>query len=66
MTEARDGRYAFRGLPAGRYLAIAVPVSVSFDPYDLDRLAAIATRATPLELGDHDVKTVDLKVDVLP
>jgi len=62
---AGRGRYSVRHLPPGRYLAIALPRSVSFDSGDTEKLERIAPRATRFELGERDVKKVDLTVDAV-
>jgi len=60
---SRDGRYVFRGLPAGDYIVAAVdwPGADFSDPRVLTTLMGDGARVT---LGDGDSRTQDLRVVV--
>ena len=60
----RDGRYMFRGLPAGEYFIVAVdwPSADFSDGNVLSKVMASATRVT---LNDGESKTQDLLVRVM-
>jgi hypothetical protein len=58
----QDGRYKVRGLPPGRYLAVAldyIEPGEETNPETLDRLRASATRVT---LAEGETRALDLKV----
>jgi hypothetical protein len=62
----RDGRYTFRGLPAGEYFVVAVDgAAVDFsDPSALNSLMALPATAR-VTLADGDSKTQDLTVTIV-
>lgn len=61
---ARDGRYTFRGLPAGEYIVVAAdwPAADFSDGNVLTRLIPSGSRLT---LGDGESRTQDLRVTVI-
>lgn len=58
----QQGRYHIEGLPAGRYLAIAVDYLEDGEEQDPDRLKEWARLATSVTLGDGEKRVLDLKV----
>jgi hypothetical protein len=60
----RDGRYTFRGLPAGEYYIAAVDWA-SADFSDGTVLTAVIPHASKLTLGDGETRTQDLRVAVM-
>jgi protocatechuate 3,4-dioxygenase beta subunit len=62
----QDGRFSIQGLPAARYLAVAMEfleAGEETDPEALERLQRLGTRFT---LGEAELKTVDLKISPAP
>lgn len=60
----RDGRFSLKGLRAGRYYLIAVPVDRALNSQSVDAAAIepLVKDATPLVLGDDEARVVDLKL----
>jgi hypothetical protein len=58
----QDGRFKVRGLPAGRYYAVALETLDPGDTGDPDFLDRIRTKATMFTLNDGETKTLDLKL----
>jgi hypothetical protein len=57
-----SGTFTIRGLPPGRYRAIAVDFLESGDERDPEILQTLRGKAAPLTLGDGETKTLDLKL----
>ena len=57
------GRYRVRTLPPGNYFAVLINPQQVARYSDLD-LEALVARATPLLLGDNEIKAVDLRLPV--
>jgi hypothetical protein len=57
-----SGQFTVRGLPAGRYLAIAVDYLDAGDEQDPEILETLRRKATSLTLGDGESKTLNLKL----
>jgi hypothetical protein len=57
-----SGQFTVRGLPPGRYLAIAVDYLESGDEQDPEILDSLRRKATPVTLGEGESKTLDLKL----
>jgi hypothetical protein len=63
VTSARpgaDGRFRVTGLPAGRYLAVAVGALVDGEWAEPDHLEQLRSVATRFELADGEARTVTL------
>jgi hypothetical protein len=58
----QEGRFKIRGLPAGRYYAVALETLEPGDTGDPDYLDRIRTKATTFTLSDGETKTLDLKL----
>jgi len=58
----QQGRFSLKGLPAGRYLAIALDYLEEGEEHDPDLLKEWARFATAFTLGDGESRTIDLKV----
>jgi protocatechuate 3,4-dioxygenase beta subunit len=58
----QNGRFSVRGLPPGKYLAVAVDRVAGGDPNDPEYLERMRSRATKVTLGDALPQWVDLKV----
>jgi carboxypeptidase family protein len=60
----RDGRFSLKGLRAGRYYLIAVPVDRALNSQSVDAAAIerLFKDATPLVLGEDEQRVVDLKL----
>jgi hypothetical protein len=58
----RDGGFAVRGLPPGRYLAAAVDYLESGEEGDPELLASLVSGATRLTIGEGERKDVSLTV----
>jgi hypothetical protein len=58
----RDGRYAIRTLPPGRYVAIALdPSQASVVMQDPELLESLRPRATPFSLASEETRSVDIR-----
>jgi hypothetical protein len=57
-----DGRYTFRGLPAGDYRITAVTDVEPGEWYDPAFLAQLANASIPVTLNEGQTKTQDLKL----
>ena len=62
----RDGRFRIRGLPAGDYLAVAVPHIWQGEWLDLDFFDRLDPAASRLRLADGARATLTLKLATLP
>ncbi|HEX5108634.1 MAG TPA: carboxypeptidase-like regulatory domain-containing protein [Vicinamibacterales bacterium] len=62
----QDGRFSIQGLPAARYLAVALDFLEAGEETDPDALERLQRLGTRLTLGDAESKTVDLKVSPAP
>lgn len=60
----RDGRYTFRGLPAGEYYVVAADWPTA-DFSDGSVLTAVIPHAQKVLLGDGESRTLDLKMAVV-
>ena len=58
----RDGRFAYDGLPAGRYYLIALPPERTIGEHSIDTLEALVAEATALFIGADEQRQVDLKL----
>ena len=58
----QDGRYRIRGLPPGRYLAIALEYLEPGEELDPERLEELRRRAIAVDLGEAETRSVDLRV----
>jgi Carboxypeptidase regulatory-like domain len=58
----QDGRYKVNGLPPGDYHLIALDYVDSTDWSDPEFLDGVRTRATPLTIGDGEIKSLDLRL----
>jgi protocatechuate 3,4-dioxygenase beta subunit len=58
----QQGRFTISGLPAARYLAIAVDYLEEGEEHDPELLTQWASRATSFTLGDGETRAVDLRV----
>jgi hypothetical protein len=58
----QDGRFEIRGLPAGRYLAVAVDYLETGEEQDVQFLQQMQGVATSILLGEGSVPTVSLKL----
>ena len=67
ITTARAdqvGQYKIRTLPPGRYLAVVLdPSQLASALQDPETLESLRPRATPVSLGEGEVKTLDLRVE---
>jgi hypothetical protein len=57
---ARDGRYAFRGLPAGEYLVVATDWPADF--FDNKVLSMMMADAVRVTIAEGETKSQDLRV----
>jgi protocatechuate 3,4-dioxygenase beta subunit len=58
----QEGRYRIRGLPPGRYLAVAVDYLEPGEELDPERLEQFRRGAVTVDLREAETRTVDLKV----
>ena len=58
----QDGRYKVNGLPPGEYYVVALDYVDSNDWSDAEFLDGVRTKATPLTIGEGEVKSVDLRI----
>ena len=58
----QNGRFNVRGLPAGRYYAVAVASLEPGEENDADLLEQLRPQATSLSLADGEGKSVDLRL----
>jgi hypothetical protein len=58
----QTGRFTIRGLPAGRYLAVALDHLEEGAEGDPELLARLRGRGTPITLGDAEARTMELRV----
>lgn len=58
----QDGRYRIRGLPAGRYYAIALDSLEPGEASDPDLLEQLRPKAMSLMLNEGEAKTLDLRL----
>jgi hypothetical protein len=68
MQSDQSGGFTTRGLPPGRYVAVALPADSlesgeETNPDTLERLARTGTRVT---LGDGETRSVDLRIASAP
>jgi len=56
----RDGRYAFRGLPAGEYLVVATDWPADF--FDNKVLSVMVADAVRVTIAEGDTKSLDIRV----
>ena len=61
----QDGRYRVRGLPPGRYLAIALDYLEPGEEMDPDRLERFRRDATRVDLGEAESRPLDLRLSDL-
>jgi hypothetical protein len=64
VRPSTDGRYAIDGLAAGGYLIAAVSDGDGFDFGEPGVFEALAANALRLTLGDHERRTLDLRVGI--
>ena len=62
VTPARDGRYSFRGLPAGEYLVVAADVPADFS--DGQVRTAFGNSAFRVTISDGETATQDVRLAV--
>ena len=60
----REGRYQTAGLPAGDYIAVAIPEETSANWPDPAVLRALARAGTTVTIGDGDSRSLALKTTV--
>jgi hypothetical protein len=58
----QDGRYSIRGLPPGRYLAVALDYLEQGEETDRDRLESLEGPAVRMELREGETRALDLRV----
>jgi 5-hydroxyisourate hydrolase-like protein (transthyretin family) len=58
----QHGQFKIRGLPAGKYVAIAVDYLEPGDESDAELLSRWRRRGTSLTLSDGEMRTIDLKL----
>jgi len=58
----QHGQFKIRGLPPGKYVAIAVDYLEPGDERDPDLLAGWRRRGTSLTLSEGEARTLDLKL----
>jgi hypothetical protein len=58
----QDGRYRIRGLPPGRYLAVALEYLEPGEEFDPERLDEFRRGAIAVDLRDAESRAVDLRV----
>ena len=61
----QDGRYRIRGLPPGRYLAIALEYLEPGEELDPERLEQFRRDAVRIDLGDGETRALDLRLSGL-
>jgi hypothetical protein len=60
----RDGRFTFRGLPAGDYVVVAVDGGARISP-DPKVLTTLGTSGSRVTIADGETRTQDLRVVVM-
>ena len=60
--EVQQGRFTIRGLPPGRYVAIAVGYLQSGEERDPDVLEGWRQRGTPFTLSEGETHALDLRL----
>jgi hypothetical protein len=58
----QHGHFKIRGLPPGKYVAIAIEYLEPGDEHDPDLLAGWRRHGTPLTLSEGETRTLDLKL----
>jgi hypothetical protein len=58
----QDGRYRFRGLPPGRYFAVALEYLEPGEEFDPERLEEFRRGAIAVDLREAESRSVDLRV----
>jgi protocatechuate 3,4-dioxygenase beta subunit len=58
----QDGRYKIRGLPPGRYIAVALDYLEPGEEADPEMLDRLRSRGIRVSVGEGDTRQVDLKV----
>ena len=59
----QQGRFVLGGMPGGRYWIAAVDYLVPGEEGDPEVLARVRTTASPLQLGDGESRTINLRLD---
>jgi hypothetical protein len=62
----QSGRFTHRGLPAGSYLAVAVPALEVGEETNPETLARLRSRGVPITVGDGEARAVELTISMEP
>jgi hypothetical protein len=62
VRPAVDGKFVFRGLPAGDYLLAALTDVQQGEWYSREFLARLVTSAIPIALAEGERRTQDIRV----